>query len=78
MSGTFDSGGGWSGQQLGPIHRTGKKAVVTLTRKICKIVAKYGDGVISAAITTPQGKTAFTALEAACQAFVSLDNSGEI
>lgn len=78
MATTFDTGSDWGGPRLDPIIRNGKKAVIFAVRKICKLVAKFGEGTISAAILTPEGRVAFVALEVACNAFRALDDSGKI
>lgn len=53
--------------------RTGSSIIITLSRKICSVVGRFGAGDL-ATRATPEFAAAVLALVAACQAFEALDD----
>lgn len=53
--------------------RTGTPTIITLARKICRVITRLG-GSDLAAKTTPEFKIAIDALVVACHAFEALDD----
>lgn len=53
--------------------RTGTPTIISLSRTICRIHARYGAADLLSA-TTPEFAAAVLALTAACAAFVALDD----